>query len=133
MLKHLQQNIQEWLEGIRRPHQDVSVTFLLHFRDLEVGRLSFEGGLWKFEYSDAFREQAELKPLTDFPDLNRVYWDEDLWPFFTQRIPSLQQPAVRAYMRKRQIDEVDQVTLLRRFGQRTVANPFELDVLGAPS
>ena len=36
-------------------------------------------------------------------------------------------------MRKRQLAEVDQVTLLRRFGQRTVANPFELDVVGASS
>ena len=133
MLKHLQQNFQEWLEGIRRPNRDVTVSFLLHFRDLEVGRLTFESGLWKFEYSEAFRAQTELKPLTDFPDLNRVYRDQDLWPFFTQRIPSLQQPAVQAFMRKRQLAEVDQVTLLRRFGQRTVANPFELDVVGASS
>ncbi len=133
MLKHLQQNIQEWLEGIRRPHRDVSVTFLLHFRDLEVGSLSFESGWWTFQYSDDFREQTELKPLTDFPDLNRVYRDQDLWPFFTQRIPSLQQPAVQAFMRKRHLDEVDQVSLLRRFGQRTVANPFALDAVVASS
>ena len=71
---------------------------------------------------------AALMPLTDFPDLERVYEDKDLWPFFSQRIPSLQQPAVQAYMRKRQLSEIDQATLLRRFGQRTVANPFELVV-----
>lgn len=97
-------------------------SFLLHFRDLEVGRL-------KFKYSEAFLEQTELKPLTNFPDLKRVYRDQHLWPFFTQRIPSLQQPAVRAFMRKRHLKEVDQVTLLHLFGKRSATNPFELTTL----
>lgn len=104
-------------------------SFLLHFRDLEVGRLRFKGGWWKFKYSAAFLEQTELKPLTNFPDLKRVYRDQHLWPFFTQRIPRLQQPAVRAFMRKRHLKEVDQVTLLHLFGKRSATNPFELTTL----
>ena len=131
MLKRFRQNIGEWLEGIRRPPEGVVVAFLLRYRNLEVGRLTFEDGFWEFRYSDAFRSQSELQPLTDFPDLDRVYNDEDLWPFFVQRIPSLQQPAVKEFMQKRQLEEIDQATLLRRFGQRTIANPFELDALRA--
>lgn len=121
----------EWLEGIRRPSEDIVVTFALHYGDLQVGRLKFEGGKWEFRYAEAFRSQTELRPLTNFPDLDRVYVDADLWPFFAQRIPSLQQPAVKKFMAKRGLKEVDQVTLLRCFGKRTVANPFELKALPA--
>ena len=131
MLTRIRQSMAEWLEGIRRPPETTQVTFILHFRDLEVGRLVFKSGTWKFDYSEAFRSQTEIQPLTDFPDLGRPYQDEDLWPFFAQRIPSLHQPAVKEFMAKRQLKEVDQVTLLRRFGHRTVANPFELDPLPA--
>ena len=131
MLKRLRQNFGEWLEGIERPAMDVAVTFVLKFHDLEVGRLKIEKGQWEYQYSKEFLNQSDLKPLTDFPDLDRVYQDEDLWPFFSQRIPSLQQPAVQKFMDKGDLDEIDQVTLLRCFGQRTVANPFELTALPA--
>ena len=126
MLKHLFKRSEGGLEGIRRPGTDVTVTFVLMFRDLEIGRLRFEGDQWHFAYSDAFRAQHELQCLTNFPDPDRNYQGADLWPFFAQRIPSLQQPAVQRFMRQHDLTEVDESSLLRQFGRRTVANPFEL-------
>jgi len=128
MLKDLFKNIiEDWFEGIGRPPDGVKVSFVLKFRDLEIGRLRFEGGQWHFSYSEAFRSQHDFQHLTDFPYLDRDYSDEQLWPFFAQRIPSRQQPAVQRFMRKNQLEEIDEATLLKEFGRRTVANPFELE------
>jgi len=42
------------------------------------------------------------------------------------RVPSLKQPSIRAIVGRERIDEHNQVELLRRFGRRTISNPFEL-------
>ena len=126
MLKYLLQGFEYWVKGIQRPGRNVSVTFVLMFRDLEIGQLRFVEDRWHFAYSDAFRAQDELQCLTNFSEPDRTYQGADLWPFFAQRIPSLQQPAVQRFMRKRDLTEVDEASLLRQFGRRTVANPFEL-------
>lgn len=121
----------EWLEGIRPPSEDVVIEFALSFGNLEIGRLKLENGLWEFQYSAAFQREVDLKPLTDFPDKARVYHNAELWPFFSQRIPSLQQPRVIEFMTKRKLKEVDQVTLLKNFGRRTIANPYKLEAIAA--
>ena len=61
-----------------------------------------------------------------FPDPGKTYESEELWPFFGLRIPSLAQPSVKAVVKREHLDEKDKVQLLRRFGRRTVANPYEL-------
>ena len=77
-------------------------------------------------YTDEFRSQSQLRPLVDFPDVTRTYKSQDLWPFFSMRIPSLQQSNIRHIVDTEQIDDTDEVRLLQRFGQRSIANPFEL-------
>jgi HipA-like protein len=102
------------------------VQFRLTWGDLTIGILRAEGGRWVFQYTDAFRHREDLRPIVQFPDTERTYESEELWPFFGLRIPSLRQPAVRAALDREHIDAGDKVQLLRRFGHRTVANPFEL-------
>lgn len=103
-----------------------SGTFRLVLRDVPVGTLSYEDGRWVFEYTDQFRTQKDLRPLVAFPEVGRRYVSDALWPFFGMRIPSLKQPAVKQAVAAEHLDEGDRVQLLRRFGRRTVVNPYEL-------
>ena len=100
--------------------------FRVLYGSIEVGTLELVDGVWKFRYSDEFREGNHLRAITEFPDSSREYVSPELWPFFAMRIPSLKQAEIKAIVEREHIDEHDEATLLRRFGRRTVANPFEL-------
>ncbi len=102
--------------------------FLLMYNDLPIGCLTANDGKWTFVYSDLFKQQDELAPLIDFPDTNKTYISEKLWPFFSIRIPSLAQPAVQQIIEEEDLDKNNTVGLLKRFGQHAIANPFELAV-----
>jgi HipA-like protein len=107
------------------PERDAAFALLLG--KVHVGVLSRSEGQWKFVYSDEFRRHEELRPLVSFPDKTAVYQAEELWPFFAMRIPSLKQPAIRERIEREHIDQRDRVKLLRRFGARTIANPYRLE------
>jgi len=49
-----------------------------------------------------------------------------LWPFFGIRIPGLKQPAIQEILRNENIETDNDVELLKRFGQKTISNPYEL-------
>ncbi|MCG8311441.1 MAG: hypothetical protein MI975_28895, partial [Cytophagales bacterium] len=70
--------------------------------------------------------QDELEPIVDFPDKNKVYVSDELWPFFSSRIPSLNRPSIKEILNKSNIDSTDIVELLKLFGQKTIANPYNL-------
>ncbi len=114
-------------EELRLPTEEVA-TFALHLGDLPVGELSCKAGVWTFYYTVQFQQAADqYHPIVGFPDLNKVYRSTSLWPFFLVRIPGLRQPAVREIMEEEKIDSSNEVALLKRFGRRTLANPFLLD------
>ncbi|HUE81390.1 MAG TPA: HipA N-terminal domain-containing protein [Pyrinomonadaceae bacterium] len=100
--------------------------FLLTYDGRLVGTLSVADGLWRFEYSDEFRKQDELRPLVEFPDIEKVYESKELWQFFVMRIPSPEQPEVEEIIKREHIREDDAATLLKRFGEYTITNPFRL-------
>lgn len=103
-----------------------TAAFNLTLDGLVVGYLKFEQSHWIFEYSDAFKEAKGIRPLTNFPDINKTYINEELWPFFSSRIPSLSRSSVKKAAEKQGIEENDLIGLLSRFGKRTITNPFEL-------
>lgn len=125
----------EWLgwkkEMVIAP--DVQAEFLLFLGNLLVGKLSVIEGRWQFEYSEEFKLKADLRPLVEFPDLDKVYDNQELWQFFASRIPSMEQPDVEEVLENENIAEDDVVALLKRFGKRTITNPFELKYNGAIS
>jgi len=101
--------------------------FELRFNNLEIGCLNLlEDGFWQFAYTDSFLQQHHIKPLIGFPNLNKVYRNEELWPFFASRIPSIDQPYVQEKARCKQLDLTDTAEMLREFGERTITNPFAL-------
>ena len=62
--------------------------FLVSYKDLSVGILSYDGNKYKFEYTEAFKNQDEIGAIDNFLDTNRVYESKYLFPFFLARIPS---------------------------------------------
>ena len=112
-------------EGIVTPVHE-STRFVLRYGDLEVGALQLQDGVWEFRYTPAFLQQSDVLPLVDFPLPGPVFTAESLWPFFMARIPSVEQPKVREAIDREGLDEHSDVELLRRFGKRTIANPFVL-------
>ena len=54
--------------------------FTISYKDLEIGSLELKDGLWHFAYSDEFKEQNQIPALPDFPDTQKVYTKDELWP-----------------------------------------------------
>lgn len=102
------------------------IAFKVMLQTREVGTLLADRGEWVFTYSDEFRNQTELCPIVDFPDVKKQYRSRNLWPFFALRIPSPEQPAVREFIRSQPQEKADEGILLKEFGERSIANPFRL-------
>jgi HipA-like protein len=113
------------VEAERVPSVESGRFSLCHKKSL-IGTLLFKDGRWVFQYSDQFKTHPTLRTITEFPDLSKTYESSELWPFFLMRIPSLRQTSIKEIVEREHIDEHDEVKLLKRFGRRTVANPFEL-------
>lgn len=101
--------------------------FLLRIGDVVIGHLSTEENRWKFEYSDEFRSSDRYSRIIGFSDLNKTYYSDELWPFFRLRIPGLKQPLVREIMERERIDSSNEVALLKRFGLKSISNPYMLE------
>ncbi len=108
------------------PSKEEKADFLLRHGDVEVGRLSLREGKWHFEYTDDFRHQTDIRPIVNFPILDKHYESDTLWPFFVIRIPGLKQPAVQREIEEKELDERNEAQLLRHFGKTSIANPFIL-------
>jgi hypothetical protein len=121
--------VKEWL-GISRADltvpPDVKDEMYLYLGGVLVGTLSVSDGLWMFGYSDEFKKESLLRPLVEFPDVDTVYQSPELWQFFASRIPHILQPDVEEVLQREHIDETNIVALLKRFGGRTITNPYEL-------
>jgi len=119
----------EWLglkKSIQAP-EGVRAKFFLKYDQLLIGTLSVRDGEWAFEYSDEFKRSSALRPIVEFPELDHRYTSRELWQFFASRIPSPEQAEVEEILKREHIAEDDAVTLLKRFGKRTIANPFYLE------
>lgn len=107
--------------------KDEYAKFILKVDDLRIGILHCEKGEWYFKYTDEFKEHSdEYNRIVGFPDLNKIYTSETLWPFFQIRIPGLKQPAIQEILKKESIDKGNEVALLKRFGHKSISNPYEL-------
>lgn len=108
--------------------KDENITFILKVDDLDIGILVGKNGEWEFEYTNEFKHNGEYNRIIGFPDLNKKYTNTTLWPFFRIRIPGLKQPAIQEILERENIDKENEVELLQRFGYKTIANPYILEV-----
>ena len=114
-------------ESLSTP-DNVEAVFVLFYeaKNLIIGYLSLKDGEWEFKYSEEFKNQETIKPLPDFPDIENVYVNTELHPFFSMRIPSTKQPKIRQIIKRKKIDENNAVELLKNFGRNSINNPFHL-------
>jgi HipA-like protein len=107
--------------------KDEKAKFILKVDGINIGMLYCETGAWYFKYTDDFKKHAEeYNLITGFPDLSKTYQSDSLWPFFQIRIPGLKQPAIQEILEKEKIDKSNEVALLKRFGYKTITNPYQL-------
>lgn len=107
-----------------------AITFKLMVDSLPLGILICSGGIWKFKYTKEFKEHKnEYTRIVGFPDLDKEYESDTLWPFFRIRIPGLKQPAIREIIKEDKIDQENEAALLKRFGHKSISNPYELEVV----
>jgi HipA-like protein len=110
--------------------KDENATFELRVDKLVIGTLHFENGEWQFKYTDEFKKHRdEYNHIAGFSNLEKTYYRNTLWPFFQTRIPGLKQPAVKEILKKEHISESNELELLKRFGKKTISNPYELDLV----
>lgn len=103
------------------------ILFTLKIKNLTIGYLSVENELWNFKYSEEFKEQTKYARLTGFSDLEKTYSAKILWPFFKIRIPGLKQPMIRDIIESENLDAKNEAVLLKRFGKKTMSNPYILE------
>lgn len=108
-------------------HKETIHLFSLKYQNNVIGNLKFENGQWLFEYSIWFKNQNDLQPLLEFPIVNNKYITNELWPFFSNRIPSFKQPKIKNYIEKNPSERTNTVKLLELFGEYSVNNPFKLE------
>ena len=133
MLKNFKKMFSKSQEGaeieIHLP-ANAKATFELKIDKVVVGKLLCEDGVWKFMYTDEFKElRNQYNHIAGFSNLDKVYSNETLWPFFQTRIPGLKQPAVKEILKNEKINETNELELLKRFGKKTISNPYELDLV----
>jgi len=102
------------------------IEFILMHKNIIIATLHLSNGEWTFIYSETFKSQNKITPLIDFPDKHKIYKHNELWPFFLSRIPGLGQPEIQHILEKENINKNDEAALLKRFGYRTISNPFIL-------
>lgn len=100
--------------------------FLLYYKNIVIGSLSISNDIWTFIYSDDFKNQSEISPIIDFSNVNKIYKWSKLPPFFSIRIPSLKRNAVLKILEESNIDKNDEVELLKKFGHKSICNPYVL-------
>lgn len=123
-----------WRKIFNKPDQDENSPvntqgeskFAIRLDKIDIGYLEYSDEKWKFNYSDAFRNQDKIHRIVGFSDLNKIYESDILWPFFKVRIPGLKQPLIKDILEKEKIDKNNEVDLLKRFGRNNVSNPYKL-------
>jgi len=104
------------------------IQFELSLGNLHIGTLIYKNNEWVYCYSEAFKNQDSIKPLTQFPNKKTKYKSQILWPFFASRIPSENQNNVEAYLKSHPEKKGNLADLLAEFGKTSVNNPFKLSV-----
>ncbi|MFA5865734.1 MAG: DNA-binding protein [Phycisphaerae bacterium] len=96
-----------------------------------IGRLTFDGKIYRFVYTKGACEaqsKCNFQPLVSFPDLNKIYEGEDLFPSFSNRVLSPSRPDFGDFVQWLNIpeDKDDPFALLARSGGRRATDTLEV-------
>ena len=81
-----------------------------------VGKLTVEGGIYRFVYTKGAKLSANFIPFGFMRDLHEVYKSRDLFPLFANRLISKKRPEYRDFLRWLDLreDEAEPLVLLAR-------------------
>jgi hypothetical protein len=96
-----------------------------------IGRLTFESEKFTFVYTQGASTAAQdstFEPLYSFPDFDRVYCSETLFPFFANRVMRPSRPDYTDYIEWLNIPQHpdDPITILSRSGGKKATDHFEV-------
>ncbi len=91
-----------------------------------VGQLT-KNSRYEFEYCEEIKEAVKdgFVPLLCFPNLNKVYSDERLFPVFSSRLPDKKRKDIRQILGKYGMEKYDEYLLLKRSGARLPIDGLE--------
>jgi HipA-like protein len=90
---------------------------------VHVGTLVVAPTQFEFSYSIEFRNSG-LPPIPTFPDLEKKYESEVLFPFFQMRLPPVGRTDVASVLKSNKVAPDDTFGMLKLLGSRTVASPY---------
>jgi HIRAN domain len=96
-----------------------------------IGRLTFESNIYSFVYTQGALNAAQesaFQPLYSFPDFERVYKSEVLFPLFANRVMRSSRPDYTDYIDWLNIPhhKDDPITILSRSGGKKATDHFEV-------
>lgn len=91
-----------------------------------VGELTLDEGEYVFRYVPGYSGA----PISAFPETAGRYRAKFLWPFFEVRIPPASRKDVQEVMEAEKIDGSDPFEMLAKLGRLSVANSYELRLVG---
>lgn len=91
-----------------------------------VGQLT-KNSRYEFEYCEEVREALGdgFVPLLCFPDVDKIYEDDRLFPVFSSRLPDRKRKNIRDILEKYGMEEYDEYLLLKRSGARLPIDSLE--------
>lgn len=109
----------------RLPTQRVGV-YLVSSASQPIGYLFQRDEQFVFRYSESFKALPHPLPISAFPDIEREYHSERLWPFFAVRLPPTDREDVRRALAEKMISEDETLRMLTELSRRVVSSPYEL-------
>mgnify|MGYP001138129193 CR=1 FL=1 len=91
-----------------------------------VGQL-VKNGQYEFRYAEDIQAAKNdgFTPLICFPDDNKVYTDDKLFPVFASRLPDRKRKDMQNILKKYDLERYDEYLLLKRSGARLPIDNFE--------
>jgi hypothetical protein len=96
-----------------------------------IGRLTYDEGHYEFAYlkgAELAQKTSGFEALTSFPDLTKVYRSDELFPIFSNRLPSPSRPDYSEFVEWLNIPQgqADPIAVLSRSGGRRVTDSLEV-------
>ena len=100
------------------------IRFKLWYKNLLIGILEYDT-LWIFQYSEEFKNQTNVKPLSQFQNIDQIYFSDILFTMFKVRIPPPTRPDILLNRTANGIED-DDISMLIHYGRRCITDPFIL-------
>ncbi|MGL5804674.1 MAG: HIRAN domain-containing protein [Xenococcaceae cyanobacterium] len=96
-----------------------------------IGRLTFDGNQYQFVYIQGIKQaqdESNFQPLHSFPDFNKIYTSDELFPLFSNRLMRRSRPDYKDYIEWLNIpkNEDDPIAILSRTGGSKATDHFEI-------